>query len=517
MLDYADLLAGRTLIALGVFDRSPVIDLLQSHDRKKGQRARFIANLVESGRVSSKMGQKVFMIVEKHKRALSQAIYIECLRRMKTVDEGQLRGVIEEYEASPNGHSIDKLLLLAQVVTEKEHRKLRDWATDCIERQQAKLLSRFRKSIRHHSSDTEVIRDEQARTRTEPDIPLLWDPPSLSEEGARNGAPPPSVSGRNSRVAADVAEKLVSTANKLKPVGPRFNIPQWVEHAGSSHGRVISGYHILGKIGEGGMGVVYYAEHDDAEEPIALKLLPPEKKHDEDAIGRFHREILAMSFFDHANVVSIKDAGETEDGSMFLAMEFVDGQELMDILEEYDIVSAKIALPIFSQVLHGLGAAHSAGILHRDLKPENILVAYNDNTAKLMDFGIARIIDRAAFENKIYRSIAGTVTGTPEYLSPEQASDLPLDQRSDLYSFGIMMYLVLSGEFPIEAESAQGFISAHMMQEPIPLNKRCPFIPKQLSDIVMRLLEKEPEDRFYEAGEVIAALDRVMPMVQAQR
>ncbi|MDF1664418.1 MAG: serine/threonine-protein kinase [Planctomycetota bacterium] len=513
MIDYADLLAGRALIALGMLERGQVIGLLSQHDRARGQRARFIANLVETSQITSRQGQKVFALVQRTRRSLAQAIHLECLKKMKSVDLRALDQAVEVYESDPGGHSLDRILLNQGLVSEPEHRRLRSEAHDCIERQQAKLLSRFRRSLKHHCSATEVIQlgnpelhaqtevfREERRIETEPEIPLLWEPETLSANGRGTSVVQPAVAAKI--LTANTAFQTQNT--------PRFEMPPWLSSAGAMQDRVIAGYHVFGKIGEGGMGIVFYAEHDDLDEPIALKLLPPDKRRDEDALGRFHREILAMSFFDHENVVTIKDAGDTQDGSMFLAMEFFDGRELMDILEEVDIVPASIALPIFIDVLKGLGAAHKAGILHRDLKPENILVSYKDNTAKLMDFGIARILDRSSFEQKIYRSMAGTVTGTPEYLSPEQATDLPLDQRSDLYSFGVMMYLVLSGEFPIEAESAQEFISAHMMQEPIPLHERYSPISRELSDIVMRLLEKEPEDRMQSAEHLIVALEKVL-------
>lgn len=544
MLDYADLLAGRALIAMGVMSRPDVIQRLAEHDRRKGQRARFVANLVEAGVVPTGAGQQVFAIVERNKRALAQAITLECLRRLVNVDQARLDRVLMRYQAQPRGHSLDKLLLLEGIVSEKEHRRLRDWTLDCIERQHARFLSRFRRSLNHHSSQTEQItgrtvagqpspaavqppgadldpaargsptradqgarvatrldqaeqQSKQGRVGTDPDLPVIW-----AEEN-RQGKP---------EVKPELARRLVTSTEQMRAVSaPRFPVPGWIKSAGEEMGRVISGYRIFGKVGEGGMGLVYYAEHDDLGEPIALKLLPASKHHDEDALGRFHREILAMSFFDHPNVVSIKDAGRTEDGSLFIAMEFVDGEELMDILEEVDQIPPQRALPIFRQTLQGLGAAHQAGILHRDLKPENVLVGYKDGTAKLMDFGIARIMDRDAFEEKIYLSMAGTVTGTPEYLSPEQAADLPLDQRSDLYSFGILMYLCLSGEFPIEADSASEFITAHVIQEPEPLIDLVPSLPVELSDIVMKCLEKEPDDRYQSAEELIAAIDTLRP------
>lgn len=517
MLDYADLLAGRSLIASGLLGRGEIIKRLAAHDLVPSQRAQFVSNLVKERILSASQGRKIFQIIQRHKRSLAQAVYLEHLRCMKAIDKGALRRAFDEYERDPGGDSLNKILFGEGLVNESEHRRLCGLALEAIERKQIRLIRRFRKSLKHHSSRTEVIEadvenrqgglnisnkqtwvpvDSAAAQNIE--IPLAYEP----EPEALREANSTTV------VRASVAAEIARAPETDR--GPRFQIPSWIQPAGDLEGETLCGYRILGKIGEGGMGVVYYAEHDNFDEPLALKLLPPEKVHDEDALGRFHREILAMSFFDHENVVAIKDAGPAPDGTFFLAMEFVDGCELMTLLEDQDVIPPRQVLPIFRDVLLGLGAAHDSGILHRDLKPENILVSYRDDVAKLMDFGIARIMDCSTFGDKIYRSMAGTVTGTPEYLSPEQAADFPVDQRSDLYSFGVLMYLCLSGDFPIEAEDPQDFIHAHMTQRPRLLHSHNPDVPFKLSKIVMRLLEKEPDDRFQTCQELIAALDRVL-------
>lgn len=485
---------------MGALDRGIVINELQRYDREKRPRARFIKFLVEEGRIELQLGREILSAVEGHKRSLAQAVFVECLRRTKEVDEQSLTAAIMQYETTVNGPPLDQVLKSWELIDEDERRALRQEALNCLELQQAQLMTKFRKSLDHHSSDTEVI-----ASRSETSIPLLWEsgdtarPPGSAEEAAPH------------MITTNVARRLLTSTDAIAiPRVPRYKMPSWIRPAGELSGRVIAGYHIFGKVGEGGMGVVYYAEHDDLNEPIALKLLPADRRSDEDALGRFHREILAMSFFDHENVISIKDAGETEDGSMFLAMEFFDSRELMDILEDDDIIAPEIALPILRQVLLGLGAAHSAGIVHRDLKPENILVAQQGTHAKLMDFGIARIIETDAFENKIYRSMVGTVTGTPEYFSPEQATDQPLDARSDIYSFGVLTYLCVTGEFPIEADTTQEFITAHLTQDPIPPRERCPFLSRELSDMVMCCMEKEPEDRYQSTAEVLKVLDSIL-------
>jgi hypothetical protein len=497
MLDYGDLLAGRALVRLSVQPRAFVTERLLEHDRLLGQRGRFLANLVARQEVASEVAQRVFLIVERNKQALAEAVTLECLRRTKSLDEEVLRRASAEAEAR-RGVGIAQVLLLRGLISEHEHRGLRRWTLDCIERQQARLLSQFRRSLERHTSAS-----AGPPLAVEPEIPALWGAEQITDEDSLK------ASGVKRAMAASFV-----TASSQSDSGdrPRFAIPDWIQPAEDMEGRVFSGYRVRGKVGEGGMGVVYFAEHADLDVPVALKLLPPDKLHDADAKGRFHREILAMSFFDHPHVVNILDAGENEDGALFIAMEFVDGQELMDILERVDMVGPELCLPIFRQVLLGLQAAHDAGILHRDLKPENVLVTYADSTAKLMDFGIARILDRSAFESKIFLSVSGTITGTPEYLSPEQAADLPLDPRSDLYSFGVMMYLVLSGDFPIDAGESDDFIRAHMMVKPTPLRQLCPFLPEALEAIVMKLLEKDPKDRYQSASDLIAAIDGILPL-----
>jgi serine/threonine-protein kinase len=279
------------------------------------------------------------------------------------------------------------------------------------------------------------------------------------------------------------------------------------------------GYRILGRIGEGGMGVVYLAEsQEDRQKPVALKLLPPRLKQNEEAHGRFRREILANSFFASEHVINIFDGGETEDGSLYLAMEFFDGEELEGLLQREGRLEAERTIGFSLDVLKGLEAAHDANIIHRDVKPANVLISRDGARAKLMDFGIARILDADDFSDKIFLSVQGSVTGTPQYMSPEQASgDSDLDGRSDLYSTGVMVYQMLSGELPFFSETPLGYLNLHILEDPKPLTEAAPDVPEELAGIVMRLLVKDRDERFQTARETITAIEEALPKVQKRK
>jgi serine/threonine-protein kinase len=263
-------------------------------------------------------------------------------------------------------------------------------------------------------------------------------------------------------------------------------------------GQLVGGHRVIGRVGAGAMGVVYLADRqEEPTRPVALKLLP--RGASDEARARFKREILAQSFFSHRSVIDVYDAGETEAGDPWLAMEFLDASDLEELLlDPARPLSARRAVLIAAQVLRGLAAAHAAKVVHRDVKPGNVLVTRDLEVAKLMDFGIAVIGDLGEFEQQVFHSLEGTVTGTPEYMSPEQASGDRVGPPGDVYSLGCVLYRALSGRLPYESETSQGFLSCHILEEPRPLAQADPrtrALPPELHALVSRLLGKEPAAR----------------------
>ncbi|SEU19746.1 serine/threonine-protein kinase [Stigmatella erecta] len=258
-------------------------------------------------------------------------------------------------------------------------------------------------------------------------------------------------------------------------------------------------YRVEALIGEGGMGKVYRSRQLVLDKPVVLKVLRQSLLSDERTVARFQREAKAASRLNHPNSISILDFGQAEDGALFIAMEFVPGEDLHQLLvREWPLPEARV-IRLVSQVLSALSDAHGAGVIHRDLKPENIMVEQRRNETdfvKVLDFGIAKITDSSG-EDGPALTRAGFVCGTPEYMSPEQARGASLDHRSDLYAVGVLLYQLVTGLLPFESDSAVGFATKHLTEEPPPPSKRRPEarISVGMERLILRALSKDPDDR----------------------
>ena len=276
-------------------------------------------------------------------------------------------------------------------------------------------------------------------------------------------------------------------------------------------------YRIDALIGEGGMGRVYSAEHVMMKKRLAVKVLRRELTTVPDVVARFEREAMAAASIDHPNVAAATDFGKLKDGSVFLVLEFVQGQSLRDEIAEGPM-SVERALHIARQVAAGLGSAHAQGIVHRDLKPENVMLVErggDKDFVKVLDFGIAKVptgnISQAGGKDYLITKV-GMVFGTPEYMSPEQALGQPVDGRADLYSLGVMLFEMLAGSRPFSNASPVGILGQQLMN-PLPrFAERAPdaHIPPAVEQIVQRLLSPDREQRFGRATELVSALEALL-------
>jgi serine/threonine protein kinase len=271
-------------------------------------------------------------------------------------------------------------------------------------------------------------------------------------------------------------------------------------------------FHILQKVGSGGMGSVYKALQREMNRMVGVKILHPKLADRKDLVSRFGREARAMSQLSHPNIVRVFLYGELEDGSLYIIMEFLEGKNLNQTVRAEGPFSIDRALPILVQASSALDEAHRAGIIHRDLKPENIFLVQKGTLRdfpKVLDFGLAKVGERQLRPGSVILTQEGMVFGTPEFMSPEQAQGKRLSPASDVYSLAIILYEVLTGKLPFDAKGAMEFIQLHVTGKPIPLNKRVPgrTFPPELEQIVDRALSKRPEDRFATAAEFARAMD----------
>ncbi len=254
-------------------------------------------------------------------------------------------------------------------------------------------------------------------------------------------------------------------------------------------------YEILAVIGKGGMGWVYKARDREIDRIVALKVIREDLARDENIIKRFKDEIILARKVTHKHVLRIYDIAEAE-GRKFISMPFIEGRDLKDVITEEGAFPVERALEVGRQVLEALKSAHDAGVVHRDLKPQNIMID-KDGTVCVADFGIAKSADTGGL------TVTGQIVGTPEYMSPEQAEGKDVDFRSDLYSFGLILYEMLTGRVPFRADSIISTLMLRLREKPQVPSKANPAVPPWLDRLVMRTLEKEVEDRYSNADEIL--------------
>lgn len=275
-------------------------------------------------------------------------------------------------------------------------------------------------------------------------------------------------------------------------------------------GQTLGGrYRVTALLGSGGMGAVYCAEHTALKKTVAIKVLNQEMASHREAALRFEREAMVSARIMHPNVVSATDSGRLPDGSLYLVLEYVAGRSLRELIDAETRLTIPRALAIGSQIAEALAAAHRADVVHRDLKPSNVMLLMEDNqteVVKVLDFGLARVAGQDHSGEALTRT--GSVFGTPEYMSPEQARGEIVDHRADLYALGVILYELLSGRQPFMAPELVAILIKHIQEKPPPLP---PDIPEPIASYVMSLLDKDPSRRPGDARQVAKALRRLAP------
>lgn len=315
---------------------------------------------------------------------------------------------------------------------------------------------------------------------------------SAPQAGVGEQTPPPSSS--------DLTIEMPAGASHTAPGHPPISDSALRMIQLFPAGTVLSGrYQILRVLGEGGMGAVYQARDQALDRTIALKVIRPELAGNPAILQRFKQELILARHVTHKNVVRIFDLGES-DGIKFITMEFVDGEDLRTLLRRQGKFSPKEAVHIVEQVCRALDAAHAEGVIHRDLKPQNIM---RDKQGRIvvMDFGLARSLQGEGMTQ------TGALVGTMEYMSPEQATGGELDQRSDLFALGLIFYELLTGKVPYKADTALASLMKRTQERAVPPSQIDSSVPKVLSGIVSRCLERDPKARYHSALEILQQLE----------
>jgi serine/threonine protein kinase len=274
--------------------------------------------------------------------------------------------------------------------------------------------------------------------------------------------------------------------------------------AGKWRGFLINGkYKLLQKVGAGGMGSVYLCEHIHMRRRIALKVLPLSMARDPEAVERFYREARAVAALDHPNIVRAHDI-DREDDLHFLVMEYIDGNNLFDIIRRHGPMAVARAAHYIRQAALGLQHAHEAGLVHRDIKPGNLLLDRN-GVVKVLDLGLARFFNEDE-ENLSRDQEVGNVLGTADYLAPEQVADSRVDIRADIYSLGVTLYYLLSGKSPFHEGTVSQKLIWHQVRQPKPIRLHRPDIPQDLAVVLEKMMAKDPFERYQSPMEVAEAL-----------
>jgi hypothetical protein len=524
MLRFEDLMAARVLDRQVPDKRTAILTKLEA--LRGGAPKSLLSSLVEAQAITMEQAQWVHAQVERYKRSRGLAIYAHLLTR-EGLPQERVKRFVEQVGADATLDALGDAVVAAGQVTPPREQQLRFQARLALDRDQAQQLQSFmaQKPGGAPVSAAQPPADEAMIERTmEVSAPVSLPPalpplPPLTDINAsavlRLGEVGAALMAPAQEEASRIIRGTLSDADEDLP-GPQFRIPDWIDMSDPRTGKSIKGYRVLGRIGAGAMGTVYLVDtQKEPKRPIALKLLP--KDASDDAKGRFKREILANSLFSHPNVVEILDAGETGMGHEYMAMEFFDGKDLSAVLETEKRLPPKRALTLCRQVFDALAASHAAGIVHRDVKPANILVSRDGENAKLMDFGIAIIRELGEFERNVFHSIDdGGITGTPEFMSPEQAGGETVSEASDLYSMGLVLYVMLAGRLPYESETSQGFITCHLVEDPLPLAQAhadAKALPKELHDLMDGLLKKPSNER-PTAKQALEVIDQALPKVR---
>jgi predicted Ser/Thr protein kinase len=489
-LGYEDVILGRLLLQQGAVTPQGLWAALRRINESADSPA-LGATLAQIGMATPQAIEQVKAQIAQVKRAEVQRALARLLYIERLVFETALRSIFSDLNSSGFHQSLGERLVAEGYLTRSAVAELEARSTETLEEQRR---SRGNTLVVLTGGLTQLY-DADVAKRVQAAFNLAG---ALSADAEPEQAQPPPPTGLRDRKTEPMrvlvkTDPLATLKHQVPDLAPE-DCP-------------IYGYEIVEELGKGSMGVVYKARHIFTDRMTALKILPLRLSAKTQNLERFKREAMALMRLNHDNVVRAYDFGGSEE-YYYLALEYIEGETLEAVLDREGHLDERRALGIVRQVALGLGCAAERGIVHRDIKPENVMLTA-DGTAKICDFGIVKLEDLAEDDGGL--TIAGTTVGTPFYISPEQArGDETLDSRSDIYSLGISLYHLTTGQVPFTGKSQGAILVRHILEEvPDPRVVR-PELSEDLAAIVRRMTRKQPEDRYPSTTELVLDIEQAL-------
>ncbi len=486
-------------------------DELTKLDAKPGHQD-LLSHLSEQGLIDLDKSAKLRRYVDLYERVRREALYCALLERASILTKDELAEWKQRIEDEGYERSLGEHLVAAKRINPIQAGQLRQQQFVGIDKENERLLAGYRKS-RFEGVARPITKNAGARIETATftirELFRSAESQRLAKAALMDTKDPGESTSGAGETTPGLRSPLKSRASFVSPAPPPPPPPP------PSMPRKVGAYVVEGMLGKGGMGMVLLARHESGGDQVAVKVA---LQTGDEVKGRMRREILATSMLHHENIVQVVDAGDMEDGRPYLVMEYVKGRELREVLRERTHFAPREAVAVFVQILAACGAAHRAGIVHRDLKPENVIIVQDAGklSAKLMDFGLARILEvDPAHQDHVFKTQAtDVVSGSPQYLSPEQVLGDNIDGRTDLYALGIVLFELLTGAMPWTATTMNEVLRSHVSRPPRKLADARPGVPfpAALEALVQSLLEKTPNKRPADAEAVIARVEKeVLP------
>lgn len=546
MLKTFDVITGKMVVQLGIASGAEVRALLRAIDAEPAQRRDILNRLTDEGRITQEQLDLLRHRAALYEHVRREATYVRLLERGTTIQKETVARLLAELERSAFRRRLGEVLVRRGSLEAEYDRSLVERQERLLAREDEKILERYRgedfagverplipgsRLEPHEFKISTLFRTKETRALVDKaELELLRKEAAreqrrAQEEDARRAAERPAgvddatlimdghEAGGGAPAASDPA--LAETA-KLPPGAVAAAQAEAAGEAAAEGGAVtgssrflttaelgrlqrLRDYTIVEVLGVGGMGAVFLAQKEGAGEYVAIKVLL-DRAASASELGRFDREIELTRRVSHPNVIAILDAGQTSSGLRFLVVPALAGKELRGLLEQAGGVGLPpaLAMRVFEQCCEGLQAVHEQGIVHRDIKPENVFVlAGGRHEIKLMDFGLAKPSTDAGGGFDVFMTQTGEVSGSPAYIAPETVSNDPIDGRTDIYSLGVMLFEMLTGQLPLTSETAQGYLTQHLICPPLSLAEAAPAYrwPSGLEELVASMLGKTRGER----------------------